>query len=157
MSNISHEDILIEYSKDLVQSLKSSTTPEVAFDIKPWIQNTALDIIVRLTCGLELGAAKTGHIPHPAIARLQRALSAGSLYTQFLRLPSLIVDPLEKLLKQLASRHSLLDMVDFARPLIRERLENGNERTDYSERFLSKPDFQCSFFVFFSITYAPAF
>jgi len=137
-ANLLQEDVFLENAERLVQSLKPSTNSEPAFDIQPYLQNVAMDIILRLICGLDLQAFHSGSTPHPTAVTTDRAFRLSIWYLQFRRLSSLIADPLENLLGKLTLRLGMLDYMDFVTPLIQDRLQSStSSRPDIGQSILA--------------------
>jgi cytochrome P450 len=130
-ANLLQEDVLLETAGRLIGSLQSSTVSEPTFDIHPYLQNAAMDIMMRLIIGLDLQAIHSGDVPHPTTVTTDRAFRLSILYLQFRRLSSLITDPLENLVGKLTLRFGMLDYMDFVTPLVQDRLKSSNPRPDF--------------------------
>jgi len=137
-ANLLQEDVLLENTERLVQSLKPSTDSKTAFNIQPYLQNVAMDIIIRLVCGRDLQAIHSGNIPHPTAVTTDRAFRLSVYYLQFRRLSSLIANPLENLLGKLTLHLGMLDYMDFVTPFIQDRLKSSSTRPDIGQSILSE-------------------
>lgn len=127
------EEVLQKGTARFVESLRTSSLSKSSFDILPYIQNTAMDVIVRLICGYDLEAVKSGHELHSTAVTTDRAFRLSVYYLQFRRLSSFLTDPLENVLGKLTMRFGMLDYMDFVTPLVQTRMQTPTSQPDMGQ------------------------
>jgi hypothetical protein len=143
VSTFSNKAILAR--EDSTQSYITSTIAGInehiqkgdnAVDIKAWFENTTFDLACNFTVNRDMQATKHGNTRHPVVKIVFRSIAVVEVVAQFMRLPSVLVRAFSLLPQAFAG--TLLERVNFFRPIILERLEEGGDQPDISKLILCK-------------------